>query len=223
MKISSLTLSFVTATAVFTTGCTTNPFTGEDQASKTAISAGIGALAGAAIGAATGDNAKERRKRALIGAGVGGLAGAGVGAYMDAQEKKLREKLQASGVSVTRQGDNLILNMPGNITFRTGSPDLNANFFKVLDSVELVLKEYDKTLIVIAGHTDDVGTDENNLRLSQSRAESVGNYFVGHGVSANRIVATGYGESRPIASNKTAQGREQNRRVELTLEPITQK
>lgn len=223
MKISALAMTFVTAAAVFATGCSTNPFTGESEASKTAIGAGIGVLAGAAIGAATGDNAKERRKRALIGAGVGGLAGAGVGAYMDAQEKKLREKLQGSGVSVTRSGDNLILNMPGNITFRTGSADLNANFFKVLDSVELVLKEYNKTLIAIGGHTDDVGTDANNLKLSQSRAEAVGNYFVGHGIPANRILATGYGESSPIADNKTAAGREQNRRVELTLEPITQK
>lgn len=223
MKTPSIALTLVTAATVFVAGCSTNPFTGEDQASKTAIGAGIGVLAGAAIGAATGDNAKERRKRALIGAGVGGLTGAGVGAYMDAQEKKLREKLKATGVSVTRQGDNLILNMPGNITFKTGSPDLNANFFQVLDSVDLVLKEYDKTLIAIAGHTDDVGTDENNMRLSQARAETVGNYLVARGIATTRILATGYGESRPIADNKTAAGREQNRRVELTLEPITQK
>ena len=223
MKIHSIALTVVTAAAVMVSGCTTNPFTGESEASNTAIGAGIGVLAGAAIGAATGDNAKERRKRALIGAGVGGLAGAGVGAYMDAQEKKLREKLKGSGVSVTRVGDNLILNMPGNITFRTGSPDLNANFFKVLDSVELVLKEYDKTLIAVGGHTDNVGTDANNLTLSQKRAESVGNYFAGHGVAVNRIIATGYGESKPVADNNTATGREQNRRVELTLEPITQK
>src|SRR5689334_334315 len=134
MTISRVSLALAVAGTVALSGCqTTDPYTGEKEASKTSIGAGIGALAGAVIGAATGKDAKDRRKRALIGAGVGGLTGAGVGAYMDAQEAKLRKKLAGTGVSVTRNGDNIVLNMPGNITFQTGSADLNANFYKVLD------------------------------------------------------------------------------------------
>lgn len=209
--------------AVALAGCqTTNPYTGEQQTSKTAIGAGIGALAGAVLGAATGKDAKDRRKRALIGAGIGGLAGAGVGAYMDAQEAKLRQKLAGTGVSVTRQGDNIVLNMPGNITFRTGSADLNADFFKVLDGVGLVVEEYDKTLIVVEGHTDSVGADDMNQALSERRAMSVGQYLTSKGINGQRVLTAGFGEARPIASNDNDSGRSQNRRVEVRLEPITQ-
>src|SRR5262245_53450815 len=114
---------------------TTNAYTGEKHVSEKTKGAGSGAVAGAAIGAITGDNSQERRKRALIGAGVGALAGGAVRNYMDRQEAKLRAQLQGTGVSVTRDGQNIILNMPGNITFATGSADLNAGFFGVLDSV----------------------------------------------------------------------------------------
>lgn len=209
--------------AVTLAGCqTTNPYTGEQQTSKSTIGAGIGALAGAVLGAATGKDAKDRRKRALIGAGVGGLAGAGVGAYMDQQEAKLRQKLAGTGVSVTRQGDNIVLNMPGNITFKTGSADLNADFFRVLDGVGIVVEEYNKTLIVIAGHTDNVGSDENNQSLSERRAASVGQYLLGKGINSQRVLTAGFGETRPVAPNDSDAGRSQNRRVEVTLEPITQ-
>jgi outer membrane protein OmpA-like peptidoglycan-associated protein len=190
----------VVALTVTVAGCqTTDPYTGEQKTSKTTVGAGTGAL---------------------LGAGVGAIAGGSVGYYMDQQEKKLREQLAGTGVSVTRVGENLVLNMPGNITFQTGSADLNADFLKVLDSVGLVLKEYDKTLIVIAGHTDNVGTNENNQQLSLRRATSVGQYLAGRNVSAERMVINGYGESKPVASNADAGGRQQNRRVELTLEPI---
>lgn len=213
----------LTAAAVTLAGCqTTNPYSGEQQTSKATWGATIGALSGALIGAATGDDAKERRKRALIGAGAGAIAGGGVGYYMDVQEAKLREQLKGTGVSVTRVGENIVLNMPGNITFRTGSADLNSDFLRVLDSVGLVLKEYNKTLVVIAGHTDNVGSDATNQTLSQQRAESVGKYLAGRNVASERMVITGYGESRPVASNDNESGRSQNRRVELTLEPIKQ-
>jgi outer membrane protein OmpA-like peptidoglycan-associated protein len=203
-------------------GCmTTNAYTGEKQVSKTTKGAGIGALAGAALGALTGDNSKERRKRALIGAGVGALAGGAVGNYMDRQEAKLRAQLQGTGVSVTRSGDNIVLNMPGNVTFATGSADLNANFFGVLDSVALVLKEYDKTIIDVAGHTDSVGSDQTNQALSERRAGTVGQYLRGKGVADNRIATVGFGKTHPIATNDTPDGRQQNRRVELTLTPLT--
>lgn len=219
----SIGLVTLTAAAVTLAGCqTTNPYSGEQQTSKATWGATIGALSGALIGAATGDDAKERRKRALVGAGAGAIAGGSVGYYMDVQEAKLREQLKGTGVSVTRVGENIVLNMPGNITFRTGSADLNSDFLRVLDSVGLVLKEYNKTLVVIAGHTDSVGSDATNQTLSQQRAESVGRYLAGRNVASERMVITGYGESRPVASNDNDSGRSQNRRVELTLEPIKQ-
>lgn len=204
-------------------GCTTvNPYTREQQTSKASIGAGVGAVAGAVVGIATGDNAKERRKRALIGAGVGALSGAGVGHYMDVQEAQLRQRLEGTGVSVTRHGDNITLNMPGNITFATDSADVRSSFTEVLASVALVLKEYPKTIIEVAGHTDSTGSDRYNQLLSERRAESVARVLRQQGVKDDRMVVRGYGKNYPIASNATAQGREQNRRVELTLSPLTQ-
>jgi outer membrane protein OmpA-like peptidoglycan-associated protein len=125
-------------------------------------------------------------------------------------------------VSDTRSGNDLILNMPGNITFKTASADLNANFYQLLDSVTLVLKEFDKTLIDVEGHTDSDGSDTYNLQLSQQRAGSVGAYLQSHGVNGQRIVTAGAGEARPIASNTSPEGKQQNRRVELKLQPITE-
>ena len=214
------TLLAITAAFTFAGCTTTDAYTGEKKVNNASKGAGIGAAAGAVLGALTGDNSKERRERALIGAGIGALTGAGVGAYMDKQEAKLRAQLQGTGVSVTRSGDNLILNMPGNVTFKTASADLNSGFFQVLDSVALVLKEFDKTLIDVEGHTDSDGSDDYNQQLSMQRATSVGNYLQSHGVNNQRIVALGAGESRPIASNATAAGKQQNRRVELKLQPI---
>lgn len=217
-----LTLAVVAA-AVGLAGCqTTNPYTGEQQTSKAAKGAGIGAAAGAVVGLITGDDSKERKERALIGAGVGALAGGSVGYYMDVQEAKLRQQLQGTGVSVTRMGDNITLNMPGNITFKTDSADLNSSFFSVLDSVSLVLKEYDKTIVEVAGHTDSTGSDQYNQALSERRAGTVATYLAGKGVMQQRMITVGAGEGRPVATNDTADGRQLNRRVELTLTPITQ-
>lgn len=223
-------MSFVTATrtvllaalvAVAAAGCyTTDPYTGDKEMNKTSKGAMIGAASGAVIGLITGDSSRERRERALIGAGVGGLAGAGVGAYMDRQEAKLREQLRGTGVSVTRSGDNITLNMPGNITFQTDSADLNASFFGVLDSVVLVAKEYDKTIIEAAGHTDSTGTEQYNQQLSERRAGTVASYLTNRGILAGRVITVGAGEMRPITTNDTAEGRAQNRRVELTFAPI---
>lgn len=201
--------------------CTTNPYTGERQASKAGVGAGIGAAVGAVAGVLTGDDADERRKRALIGAGVGALAGAGVGAYMDRQEARLREELQGTGVSVTRIGDDIILNMPGNITFDVNQAAISSNFYPVLNSVAKVAQEYDKTLIDVAGHTDSTGTVQYNMELSQRRANSVASYLQSQGVDMTRIYAEGYGPHYPIADNSTAQGRAENRRVEIALKPLT--
>lgn len=202
-------------------GCTTNPYTGEQQASKAAIGAGIGAAAGAAVGALSGGHSKERRKKALIGAGVGALAGGSVGYYMDVQEAKLRAQLEGTGVGVTRVGDEIILNMPGNVTFATNSADVKSNFYSVLNSVSLVLEEYEKTVVEVAGHTDNRGSETYNQSLSVRRAASVGQYLGTQGLEHMRLITVGYGESRPIADNDTDAGRQQNRRVELTLAPIT--
>ena len=211
------------AAAVLAAGCqTTDPYTGETKTSSATYGALIGAGAGAAIGMISGHDAKERRQRALIGAGVGGLSGGAVGAYLDKQEAELRAQMRESGVSVTRKGEDIVLNMPGNITFRTGSADLNPQFFKVLDGVAQVAKKYDKTIIEIAGHTDNVGGADYNRQLSQRRASSVTQYLMSRGVAEPRLMTAAGGEDHPIASNSTEQGRAANRRVEVTLAPLKQ-
>lgn len=203
-------------------GCqTTDPYTGETKTTSATYGALIGAGAGAAVGMISGRDAKQRRQRALIGAGVGALAGGAVGAYMDKQEDELRRVMRDSGVTVTRKGDDIILNMPSNITFRTDSADLNSQFYKVLDGVALVAKKYDKTIIEVAGHTDSTGTAEYNRGLSQRRANSVADYLMTRGVARARLMTAAGGEDHPIASNATEQGRAANRRVEVTLAPLT--
>ena len=204
-------------------GCqTTDPYTGETKTTSATYGALIGAGAGAAVGMISGRDAKQRRQRALIGAGVGALAGGAVGAYMDKQEDELRKVMRDSGVTVTRKGDDIILNMPGNVTFRTDSADLNTQFFKVLDGVALVAKKYDKTIIEVAGHTDSTGSADYNRQLSQRRATSVADHLVSRGVAQARIMTAAGGEDHPVASNATEQGRSANRRVEVTLAPLTQ-
>ncbi|HZR69757.1 MAG TPA: OmpA family protein [Burkholderiales bacterium] len=204
-------------------GCqTTDPYSGESKTSRSTYGALIGAGAGAAIGMISGRDAKQRRERVLIGAGVGALSGGAVGAYQDRQENELRAQMRDSGVTVTRKGDDIVLNMPGNITFRTASADLNAQFYKVLDGVALVAKKYDKTILEVAGHTDNVGGEAYNKQLSQRRADSVAQYLESKGVAQARIMTAAGGEDHPIASNATETGRAQNRRVEVTIAPIKQ-
>jgi outer membrane protein OmpA-like peptidoglycan-associated protein len=200
--------------------CTTiDPYTGEQKTSKTAKGGGIGAVAGAVLGAATGDNAKDRRERALKGAVIGGAAGAGIGNYMDRQEAKLRAELQGTGVQVRREGNNLYLVMPGNITFSSGSADIRADFYDVLNSVAKILKEFKDTSIKVSGHTDSTGGDKINIPLSQNRADSVAAYLRTQKVSSARIQSYGYGSQYPVASNNNESGKQANRRVELELVP----
>ena len=220
-RISVVCLILITGAFVLQ-ACTTDPYTGQRKMSKTAWGSIIGAASGAAVGAATGRDSESRRKRALMGAGVGALAGGAVGVYMDRQESKLRQQLQNTGVSVTREGDRIFLNMPGNVTFLVDSSDINAGFYDVLNSVALVLKEYDKTIINITGHTDSTGSDSYNQALSERRAASVGGYLTSQGIDPVRIATDGMGESMPVASNETPEGRQTNRRVELELVPLTQ-
>ncbi len=218
-KINIAVLLFLSFTV---SACTTiNPYTGEKQISKATIGAGAGAATGAVVGLITGDDSRERRKHALIGAGVGALAGGSVGYYMDVQEAKLRQKLEGTGVSVTRDGENIILNMPGNVTFAVDSADINGEFFAVLDSVTLVIDEFDKTLVEVMGHTDSTGAESYNQELSERRAGAVAKYFKSRDIQPLRLATYGYGENYPVSSNETEAGRSLNRRVEIALVPLT--
>ncbi len=202
-------------------GCqTTDPYTGQQQMNRTSRNALIGAGIGVAAGLLTGDSAVERRQHALIGAGVGGLAGGAVGVYQDRQQAALRDRLQGTGVDVSRTGDNITLNMPGNITFAFNSSNLAPEFYPVLNNVAGVMKEYDQTVVEVAGHTDSVGSDEVNQRISEQRANAVTQYLVAQGLNPQRFITIGAGEHHPIASNDTESGRAANRRVEITLVPV---
>jgi len=192
--------------------CATDAYTGESKVSKTAWGTGIGAAVGAGLGAIVGGE-----KGALIGAGIGGAAGAATGGYMDIQERKLREKLAGTGVQVARDGDNIRLIMPNSITFDTNNDVMKTTANAALDSVAIVANEYNKTKLQIVGHTDSSGNDKINIPLSQRRAMTVANYLAMRGVAANRLHAIGVGASQPIASNATAEGKAQNRRVEIIL------
>ncbi len=225
MRPDTRALKLMVATTVMTlflSGCETlDAYTGESKTSKATKGAIIGAVSGAVVGLVSGDDSVERRKRALIGAGLGALAGGAVGYYMDQQEAKLRAELQGTGVSVTRIGDNITLNMPGNVTFATDSADLSPAFFDVLNSVSTVLDEFDKTVVEVAGHTDSDGTQSYNESLSERRAGSVAAYLRTQGINDQRLITVGMGEIAPAADNNTAAGKQANRRVEITMVPVT--
>lgn len=206
------------AMSVFVAACTTDPYTGEQKISNTAGGAALGALGGAALGTLAGGN---DRRNALIGAGIGALAGGAIGSVMDQNENELRAQLQGTGVSVTRAGNQIILNMPSDITFNVDQDAVKAAFYPVLNSVALVLKKYKQTTVDVFGHTDSTGGDQHNFDLSQRRALSVANYLSAQGVDSRRFAVTGFGKTQPIASNATAEGRAQNRRVEIQLTPLT--
>ncbi|MCA1767126.1 MAG: OmpA family protein [Idiomarina sp.] len=209
------------AAAVFVAGCaTTDPNSGgQTQRSSTATGTGIGAAVGAVAGALSGDGSSSRRDRALIGAAVGAAAGAGVGAYMDRQEQQLRENLQGSRIEVDRRGDDIVLNMPSSVTFGFDSAELTSEARSSLNEVASVVSEYADTRVNIAGYTDSTGEEAYNQRLSERRAQAVGSYLGQNGVGSARLNTRGYGESQPVASNDSEEGRSQNRRVEITLTP----
>lgn len=213
----------VAIAALALAGCTTtDPFTGESRISNTAggalIGAGGGAVGGAIIGSAVGGDA---RVGALIGAGVGALTGGAIGNYMDQQEAELRAQLQGTGVSVTRNGEQIVLNMPSNITFDVDQSFVKPEFGATLDSVALVLQKYDRTIIDVYGFTDSTGSEEHNYELSRARAVSVANSIAAKGIDSRRFYVQGFGEDRPVASNATEAGRAQNRRVEIQISPLT--
>ncbi|WP_105901828.1 OmpA family protein [Vibrio gangliei] len=217
MKWTSLTLI---ASTVLLTACeTTNPYTGQSQMSDATTGALIGAAAGAAIGVASSSKS-DRGKGALIGAASGATVGGGIGYYMDTQAKKLEQELRATGISVTQNGNNIILNMPNSITFDVDQTELSTSAKRALFNVATVVNEYNKTNIAVYGFTDSSGSDSYNLRLSQVRAGEVSTFLINNKVKSSRITTIGKGESNPIASNSTAEGRAQNRRVQILLTPM---
>lgn len=184
--------------------------------SNTQKGAAIGAVTGALVGKGTGDHDKSRY---VWGAAVGALAGGAIGNYMDRQEEEFREELSGSGIEVIRDGDNIRLQLPSNITFASGSSSISNSFGPVLTDVAKVLNKYEKTTMVVEGHTDSTGAAEYNQQLSVNRATAVQSRLMSGGVDSRRVTVIGYGESQPIADNGSESGRQQNRRVELRIVP----
>lgn len=203
-------------------GCAT--YTGQtndpNDPNRTRTGALIGAGIGAVAGLLSGGDATERRQRALVGVGVGGLAGGSIGAYQDRQEAELRRQTAGTGIDVSRDGDIIKLNLPDNVTFDFGKADLKPQFFPALNNVASTLAQYNQTIVEVAGHTDSIGSAEVNQRLSEQRANSVGNYLIGQGLMRERFEIIGLGKNHPIASNETEAGRAQNRRVEIRVLPL---
>ncbi len=228
MKTQIKTVLSATVLAALIAGCQSTggyssapPPQGEEEGmNRTQKGALIGAVAGAVAGLLSGDDATERRQRALVGAGVGGLAGGAIGRYQDNQERALRERMAGTGVEVVRDGDNITLDMPEAITFGFDSYALRSNSYSVLNRVADTLKEFDQTIVEVAGHTDSVGSASYNQKLSEQRAQAVGNYLTSRGINGQRLIITGAGANHPVASNSTDAGRAENRRVEITIVPL---
>jgi len=212
-------LAVALAAAVALAGCAAmDDFATNPEKQKTRTGAGIGAASGAVIGLLI----DKSWQGALIGAGIGALAGGAVGNYQDKQEAKLRQQMAGTGVDVVRKGDNITLDMPGNVTFAFDKSDLNPQFYPVLDKVAQTLVEYDQTVIQIAGHTDSIGSHDYNMKLSERRAQSVKTYLTSRGVTSQRLHTIGAGPDYPVADNSTPEGRAENRRVEITIVPVTE-
>ena len=210
MRNKMIALAVVSCVAV--TGCATDPSTGQQRLNKSAIGALAGAAGGAAISKATGGDKTGRD------AAIGGVLGAGVGYYMERQARQLEQQMAGTGVTVKPNANgNIDLVMPGNITFSFDNATLSTSFMPTLDKLASTMNEYNQNTITIAGHTDSVGNPSYNMNLSRERANSVRNYLVNRGVSSNRINVAAYGQTRPIADNNSEYGRQQNRRVEVTV------
>ena len=216
-----LILTGISVAALLGAGTTTDPYSSQPRRNNTATGAIAGAVGGALLGYLTNtSDSEEGRKNALIGAGIGALGGAAVGAYMDRQQRELEAELSGSGVGVARQGDNLVLRMPSDVTFASNQSSINPAFYPVLDDVSAVLNRYDQSVVDIIGHADADGAADYNLDLSRQRASSVAQYLVNRNVLADRLYVDGRGESQPVATNETAAGKAQNRRVEILIRPF---
>ena len=220
MKNNQLISLTILAAMLPLSACVTDPETGNRTISKAAIGGVGGALGGYLLGDLIGG--KRDRTEKIVGAGIGAIAGAGVGYYMDEQEKKLRQQTAGSGIGIIRDGDNLVLDMPSEVTFAVDSANIDPGFRNTLDQVASTLTQYEKTYVDVLGHTDSTGSDAHNQALSERRASSVASYLSSRGVQQARLATRGYGESQPKASNVDESGRAANRRVEIRLVPVTQ-
>jgi len=201
---------------------TTDPYSSTPRRNNTGTGVLAGALGGAVLGYLTNThNGEEGRKNALIGAGIGALGGAAVGTYMDRQQRAMEAELSGTGVGVARQGDNLVLRMPSDVTFATNQSNIDPRFDSTLADVANVLREYDRSLVDVVGHTDSSGGDAINQPLSERRAVSVADALIRNGVQRERLYVAGNSSRNPIADNGTAQGKAQNRRVEILIRPFT--
>ncbi len=214
----AITISLLLSSCATYTGQTTAP----DDPNRTQRGALIGAAIGAVAGLLSGDDATERRQRAMVGAGVGAVAGGAVGVYQDRQEADLRRRTAGTGIEVTRDGDVIKLNLPDGVTFDFNRADLKSQFYPALDQVASTMSEYNQTIVEISGHTDSIGSDDANQRLSEQRAGSVSNYLVGKGLMRERFEVVGMGERYPVADNMNDTGRSKNRRVEIRVVPLSQ-
>ena len=214
----AITISLLLSSCATYTGQTTAP----DDPNRTQRGALIGAAIGAVAGLLSGDDATERRQRAMVGAGVGAVAGGSIGVYQDRQEADLRRRTAGTGIEVTRDGDVIKLNLPDGVTFDFNRADLKSQFYPALDQVASTMSEYNQTIVEISGHTDSVGSDDANQRLSEQRAGSVSNYLVGKGLMRERFEVVGMGERYPVADNTSDGGRSKNRRVEIRVVPLSQ-
>ena len=196
------------------------PAPAQPRVNNTAVGIIGGALGGYLLGDLVGGRGDRTEK--VVGAGIGAIAGGAVGAYMDRQEADLRRQTAGTGVDVIRQGDDLILRMPSGITFPVDSSAIQPQFRSTLDGVAQTLGSYNQTYIDVLGHTDSTGSDAYNQALSERRAQSVADYLSMRGVARARMGIRGYGETQPIAPNETEEGRSQNRRVEIKVVPVTQ-
>jgi outer membrane protein OmpA-like peptidoglycan-associated protein len=200
-------------------GCVTDPNTGHQVVSRTALGAGAGVLGGALLGDLIGGKTGR-----IVGAGIGGIAGGVVGSKMDEQIKTLKTATAGSGIDVrpTDNGSAILVSLPDGVTFDTGSYMLQPEFRPTLDKVAKSLSDYPNSLIDVYGHTDSTGSAALNQTLSENRARTVADYFATHNVAAGRIRTQGFGSTMPVASNATPEGRSKNRRVEIKIVPITQ-
>ena len=206
----SIVIALLAGIAWLTAGCSTSPGISKQQVGKQNVGSIIGKT-----------KSKDLRKRILKDAGFSTLSFGTVGAYMDSQEARLRKRLQETGVSISRAGNHIILNMPGRITFDFGSANLKSEFYEILNSVAMVFEDFDKTYIDVYGHTDSIGSQKYNYKLSYRRANCVAEYLIAQGCNSLRFSIQGFGETRPVASNASKTGRSQNRRVEIEISPLT--
>ena len=207
-----LTAAFALATMLTGATCQGGPGT------NTAIGALAGAGAGAALGTLAGGN---DRRNALVGAGIGLLVGSAIGYYLDEQERQLQSDLRGTGASVTRTGNRVLVTMPASVAFAVDSASLKQRARNILNRVARTLNSDTRGYVDVIGHTDNTGAASYNLDLSERRATSVARHLRKRGVDRARLYTEGRGESEPIATNATPQGRAANRRVEIYVTPAT--